>query len=736
MFNERSNNGRKTVLEIHEIAKFIKYFNIFSATALAFFAVFGIIAVVRWKSRLNIFRGRLFLQAFCVAALAAFALEATVFNFPHYLKYFADSELATTEVSGDRLMTSEAGYTAEIVSKGGASGLRFKNIDRRVTSIYVDLDFGGADRSGMSIEWTDEESTRGFEKILYSGLPHENYAVIQPHGKVEELTVMFRSNVNSDAQLNIVQVVLNRQIPFYFSGFRLLAVSLLAFAAIVLFSRKLRAKASYCLFECKFDPASRKQNLVYALSVALLVFFSWTCVYTTRYTKSFQETPWQQQYNKYLVDAIIEGRVWLDAGNPEKLLDAERPYDNKYRVANGYVSGVDWMHDWAWYNGKHYCYFGAVPALLLYVPYKLVTGNYLSNHAGIFLFAAVSIIMLAALWRHCVRRWMPGARFAFFLLSFFALYFASGFYTVLSYPRFYVIVQSAGFMFAVAGILLLLKSTESEKVNRLMLFFACLCLALIVGCRPNMIFVSLLVPVVLWKRRSWKLLLPVLIPYVLVAIPVCMYNYARFDSIFNFGANYNLTGVNVNALNSLNPIGLVIRTFISFISYLIFPLVYSLKFPYVYCVQEHLGESVTLGFLDLAQGCPGMINFPVVFCLFYLFKNMAAKNRPKAFGILCTFLIIAAFIMTSNALMGGFNTRYMLDFATFIIIPSLFCAYFWSVYPKSEPPEKLRLKVIYALLAASVCVGLLLFATGGMNNIKDPTWYRYLEYSLGFIRDS
>jgi hypothetical protein len=723
-------------LENHEIAVFIRDFNIISTTALAFFAVFGVIRIVAGRSFLNIFRGRIFLQAFCVAALAAFALEATVFNFPHYLKWFAGPELETLDLLPENqalLRTSEAGYTAEIVSMDGASGIRFKNLGRRVTSIFIDMDFGdAADRTGMAIKWTDEESTRGFEKMIYSGLPHENYTVIQPHGKVEELVVMFGG---SNATVNIVQVVLNRQIPFYFSGLRLIAVSLLAFAVIVLFSRKLRAKAAYYLFESKFDPASRKQNLVYALSVVLLIFVSWTCVYTTRYSKSFQETPWQQQYNKYLVDAIIEGRVWLDVGNPEKLLDAERPYDRDWLKANGYIENVDWMYDWVWYKGKHYSYYGAVPALLLYVPYKLVTGNYLSNHAGIFLFAAVATILLAALWRHCVRRWMPGARFAFFLLSFFALYFASGFYTVLSFPRFYGIAQSSGFMFAIAGIMLLLKSVEKEKTNRPALFFACLCLALVVGCRPNLIFVSLFVPVLLWKRRSWKLLLPVLIPYLLVAIPICMYNYARFDSIFDFGQKHVLTSINLEALNLLNPIGLAIRWFISFISYLFLPNLYSLEFPYVRAVQLG-GPDMKLGFAEIADGCPGMVNFPIVFCLFYLFKNMAAKNRPKPFGILCAFLIIAAFIIAVNALMNGYYSRFMLDFATFIILPSLFCAYFWSVCPKSELSEKLRLKAIYVLLVATIFVGLLLFASGGMYGIKDPTLYRYLEYSLGFIRES
>jgi hypothetical protein len=567
-------------------------------------------------------------------------------------------------------------------------------------------------------------------------LPHENYTVIQPHGKVEELTVMFGGG--SSAAITIIQVVLNRQIPFYFSGLRLLAVSFLLFAAIMLFNRKLRAKAAYYLFESKFDPASRKQNIVYALSVVLLILFSWVCVYTTIYTKSLQENFGHPHYNKYLVDAIIEGRVWLDAGNPEKLLDAERPYDNEWRIANGYRVSEDWMWDWCWYKGKHYSYYGAVPALLLYVPYKLATGNYLSNHAGVFLFAAVSIILLAALWRYCVGRWMPGARFAFFLISFFALYFASGFYTVLSFPRFYSIAQSSGFMFAVAGIMLLLKSVENEKVNRPMLFFACLCLALVVGCRPNMIFVSFLVPVILWKRRSWKLLLPVLIPYVLVAIPICMYNYARFDSIFDFGQKHVLTSMNLEALNLLNPIGLVLRVVMSLMSYLFTPYIYSLEFPYVKYVEG--GHPFTLGFFNLGGagggGGGGMINFPVVFCLFYLLRRRGRQQMTQVFSVVCTILIVAACVMAADVWMNGVQARFILDFGTFIILPSLFCAYFWSVCPKSELSEKLRLKVVYVLLAATIFVGLLLFATGGMHEIKDPTLYRYLEYSLGFIRES
>jgi hypothetical protein len=525
----------------------------------------------------------------------------------------------------------------------------------------------------------------------------------------------------------IFEIAEKKQFLLNFSGLRLLVVSFLLFAIFCFVNKTLRAKTSYYLFEYKFDPTNRKQNIVYVFCVVLLILFSWICVYTSL-SKEQREYPPYQQYNKYLVDAIISGRTYLDYGNPEKLLNAERPYDINYLIKNDYKRDVDWMFDWAWYKGKHYCYFGVVPAIILYIPYKIITGNYLSNQAGVFLFSAIAVVLLAMLWQFCVKKYMPNARFAFYLLSFMTLFFASGLFAVLRYPLFYTIVQSAGFMFSIAGIFLLFKSVENEKVNHIKLFFACLCLALVVGCRPNLIFVSLFVPVILWKYRSWKLLLFIMIPYIMVAIPLCMYNYARFDSIFEFGPKYNLSMSNLTAYGQLNPIGKIIQIFVFSVSYMFTPNIYSLYFPFVQCLPyDH--SIVTMGiFRHNETGGSGIINFPIVLCLFYLFKKKFEENKR----IIYTFLIVALSIILVNSFIAGFIRRYVFDFSTFIIIPSLFCAYYW--WKAKEGTN--RLKLIYVLLAFSIFVGLFLFVTGLYNNIvyKDTTLYRYLEYSLGILR--
>jgi len=723
------------------IALIIRYFNIASTVVLAVFAIYGLIVIFGGKSRFNTLRGKMFLSAFCVASLLAFAVEAVCFNYKHYLKYFADGEFHTMEVSprDPTVILTSDGVTAKIlINKSDNTinecGVTFTNIDRRVTSVFVQPIFNNLEHFDVRIRWTDEENTRELTKTLYKALPHENHAAVQTCGNVSELTIMFPGRIFFE---EVSQIAVNRQIPFYFSGLRLLVVSLLFFAIILFVYRPLREKAAYYLFEYKFDPVNKKQNLVYAGLVVLTIAFSGICVYTS-ITEEYSDTPQNLQYNRYLVDAFIAGRTNIDFGHPEKLLNAQRPYDCYYLISNGYELGEDWAWDIAYYKGKYYTYYGVVPVALLYLPYKLVTGNYLSHRTGVFVFAFIAVVFLALLWRFLVKKYMPTARFAFYLLSFLALFFVSHLSAGLRYPAIWLIVQVAGFAFLVAGTFLLLKSVDKENTNYLQLFFACLCFALSVGCRPNMVIASIMVPAVLWKRRSWKAAVFILIPYIIVAIPMCAYNYVRFDSIFQFGQKYCIAIINDTATYLMNPLGKIHRMFITFVHYFCRPYVYSLHFPFVELVPPKGLTTSALGFIWVYNSGGGLINFPILFCLFYLFKNILKKDKPDGLRISAVFLTVAVAMILVYSKICIFHGRYLLDCAVFFALPSLFCAFYWcgDGLRAGLCHGATRLKIVYALLAASVFVGLFLFVTG-VDHIDmhyyDPALYRYLEYSLGII---
>jgi hypothetical protein len=335
---------------------------------------------------------------------------------------------------------------------------------------------------------------------------------------------------------------------------------------------------------------------------------------------------------------------------------------------------------------------------------------------------------------------MPDAMFMFYLLSFFALFFASGWFCPLRFTRFYSIVSTGGIMFVIAGILLLLESVERDKPDRSKLFLSCACFALAVGCRPHLLFASLVVPVILWKHRLWRYLPLAAIPYVAAAVPLCAYNYVRFGSILEFGVNYNLTNLNLTAYGLLNPIGKMINVVGASLSYLFSVNRYSIFFPYVENITHSNFLWQIAKFHD--RGC-GMINFPIVLCLFFFFKGIIARQeRPKTFYISSAFLAIAAVLIFANSYLVGFSGRYTVDFAMFIILPSLFCAYYWcagdgdGLQPRENRiPVMFRLKVTYVLLVVSVLVGLFLFTTTVTNDVTpgNPALYHYLHRSLALL---
>lgn len=762
------------------IAKSISIFNFAAVFVSALLAICAITSILGRRFGLNFFIGRHLLLAFGAASLLALVLEVTLFNYSHYYsKYNAGPQTRLTEICPEDstvFLTSD-GTRAEIVE----GGVVFKELNRKVSSVFVTCEYKGNEAIQLFTEMTDKESTKPIIKILRKHYPLlENYIRLHPFGEVSELKVLLlypnaanpvndttnltktdtasiaeantvdttnlaAANTASPAKANTVNdtanlakadivdltgVVINGTIPLYFSGLRVLALSVLFFGLILVGYKKFRVKTAYYLFDYKFDPINKKQNFVYAFSAALIILFSWICAYTS----IVEDHPQAQQYNKYLVDALIEGRTNLEAGNPEKLLNAERPYDLGWLMTNGYEPLTDWMPDWAYYNGKFYSYFGVVPALALYVPYKMITGNYLSNHGGIFLFVALSIILMARLWKFLVKKYMPNVPFTFYLLSFLALFFTSGLFGPLRFTRFYSIVSAAGFMFTIAGILLLLESVDKKKIDRSKLFFSCLCFALVVGCRPNLVFVSLLVPVILWRHRLWKQLPLIIIPYILVAIPMCLYNHARFGSIFDFGVNYNLTTLNVAAHSLLSPSSRIIGTFVASISYLFSLNRYSFFFPYVQCLPQNdlFFSQAIWQFYD--KGC-GLINFPIVFSLFYFAKNIFRSVKPKTYYLTLTFLAIGASLMILNSYFIGFSGRYTIDFAIFFILSSLFCAYHWcsDADQTNIYQVRTRQKVTYVLLAFSIFVGLSLFATTITNDATpgSPALYRYLQFSLG-----
>lgn len=252
------------------------------------------------------------------------------------------------------------------------------------------------------------------------------------------------------------------------------------------------------------------------------------------------------QYER-MANNLLAGRLDFAYGDEDQLLTLENPYDPEER----YYSGVVYHWDHAYYDGHYYMYFGVVPVLLAYLPYRVLTGNDLTGYHGTQLFVAAAILGIFALFQLLSRRFFPKLPFATVLALSVAVSLSSVWYSVAE-PALYCTAITAGIALEVWSLYFFFRAVWVEqKENRQILLagIGALLGALVFGCRPTVALANLLVlPMLIafLKQRRFSLrllgkLVLAALPYVLVAAGLMLYNYARFDDPFEFGQAYQLT---------------------------------------------------------------------------------------------------------------------------------------------------------------------------------------------------
>jgi hypothetical protein len=109
---------------------------------------------------------------------------------------------------------------------------------------------------------------------------------------------------------------------------------------------------------------------------------------------------WHGQTSEYyplLTDAFLAGQTSLLIEPPAELLALPNPYDP---IANAQLR----LHDVSLYQGKYYLYFGPVPALTLFLPFRVLTGIHLPSRAAVAIFCAAGFACCCALFFLVARR--------------------------------------------------------------------------------------------------------------------------------------------------------------------------------------------------------------------------------------------------------------------------------------------------------------------------------------------
>ena len=593
--------------------------------------------------------------------IMAIFLEVIVFNITSYRTLLGDYEVKTyTDVE---LSSTE----------DGISYLKLNDINTEVVTLKLDLKmfYGTAE---YRVLYSDETSSDFFwleSKVYIAGDEKSHYIPLYLSGETKSLIVAIDEDIYKVGCFD--KVILNEKIPFEFNIIRFVTV-----LGIFLFIYALKNAK---VFKEDYSKKSLKQE--YILLGITAVFFlmlslinTYSSGETNKYEKSFLDfSTTQGMYNKDFVESLRDGKFYLNFELSEKFLELKNPYDVIER--SELEREVDYKWDTAYYKGKFYVYFGILPALLIFLPYNLLTGKYLKLSVvtygfSIFIFILLKEILLKLLSRYFEKiKFKNVVYYLIALLSGTLIFYANGM------SRFYEVVIIAGLYFVLQGINFILNSIENKKNKHLNIFWGCLCLALSVACRPTDLLASILIVPYLIKlfvdyikqiknnkKNLIKLILAVAIPYIVVGALLMWYNYERFENPFDFGSKYQLTINNMVALKSRIasiPVGIMCNLF-SIPKFI-------LDFPFI----THSNDiGIFYGYYYIENMIGGVFAMAPI-CLSILFiAKFNKKIKNKELKLVVNFLVVLGilFAIISTAIAGS-NQRYLIDYTWMLVLAGI-----------------------------------------------------------------
>ncbi len=416
-----------------------------------------------------------------------------------------------------------------------------------------------------------------------------------------------------------------------------------------------------------------------------------------------------------LFDAFRKGRIDLDLAVDPKLLSLTNPWSPSERDA----AHVSYYWDHAFYNGKYYSYYGPMPVILVSFPFYFLTGmRYALTAFGLetlgmaflipsFLFVLLEIFKL-------MQKKVDFLQYLFFAIlggvtsmMILAFTWKNGSY----HEAIYHVPDIYGLAFFDLFFAFVLQAYRKRKLRILPLTLAGLSFVFLVFSRPNL-FLGLLIAlpflfgVLCEKEVPFKKKIIDFLPMILILLIggalACLYNYARFDSILEFGQSYQLNVADQRhltySLEKLLP---------AFFHFFCQGGNFYNVFPFISCtVQRYNFETTSLA--PYVSSCFGLLGVPffclILFAPFLFWKK--ARNSEKAMGIITPFfLFLFAFTTYSKA---GVCPRYLIELFHLATLLSVFAFLQLQKRVEDTPAQNWALGGGFLLMLASAFVCLCL----------------------------
>ena len=565
------------------------------------------------------------------------------------------------------------------------------------------------------------------QRTINTHIKQSQYIRLHYSGKVDTLKIELKNTVGTI--INLSDITLNAKVPMMFSFVRVLLMTLSLMLLYLL-------RPCSSVYNIKTNLKNKNQRL-FAVIFAIVQ----TGVFAAMTNINFDATNWdktevhhRQYYN--LIEAFKNGE--LSIGEGDITLNAmENPYDFHARVENEVV--FNW--DNAYYDGKYYSYFGVLPAILLHLPYNLITGSDLPNQIAVIIFATALIAGIMLLLWEIIKKWYKNTPFVLYLLLSVVFSVVSSLFYAAYKPDFYMVPPLAGLALSVWGLSMWLNAQKDDKTIKTgRIMWGALFIALTSMCRPQFLITLFFGVLLFWRavfkdrtlfsRTSAKQTLALCLPIILVALAAMWYNYARFGSPLDFGANYNLT------TNDMTKRGIVLgRTGLGIFTYFFQPMRIDAQFPFI---NDFDPATVYQGITITEKQIGGaFIIFPV---LLFALRGLLKKDRfndKNAYNMLCLSIGMAFTVAVLDTQMAGILMRYFTDFIWLLMIASVITVFAtYEMFEKAGSTLELTRfkKLVVALCLVSLTVAFLSIFAHSKNAVwwSNSIGYNYIKHLVAF----
>lgn len=400
------------------------------------------------------------------------------------------------------------------------------------------------------------------------------------------------------------------------------------------------------------------------------------------------------KYNN-LVYAIKDNKLYI-ADIKDFSPEANQILQKKdiYKIYNTYKNNSEFskLFDSTLYKNKIYVYWGITPVLLFYLPFNLITCLYLSDSLLVFFLVSFIFICSLLIMRTYTKDFLQfKLKPSLQIISIFSIGLCNYAIVLAIKSKVYEVAIACAISLLFLSIFLFLKYLLVEDTNKRnkLIFCMGLLLSLAVGCRPHyVLFIPIFFITILCMETKTKNIIKAsvcfILPCVIYGSIISIYNYIRFDSIFEFGWKYQL-----NHLDQLNYVATFKDFFIG------------LKYN-LFQMPEITSDNYTVFSLALGQGHRIANEFVVGLVYVYpmslllllipLYKNF--NNRIKEILLLLAALFTVNFLISS---LFGMMRRYAFEYISIAVILSLMI-FFYLLKSINNRTQRVIILVFFSIL--------------------------------------